>query len=301
LNSAAALRLLRLRPARPHPRRLFMTRRFEGKTVIVTGASSGIGEQAARMFAAEGANVVVAARSATPLDSLVSEISAQGGVALSVPTDVSDSAACQALLEAAHEKFRAIHVLVNNAGYNFRGPVEEAPAAELAKIVDVNLKAPIMLTRMALPYLRRAGKAAIVNVASIAGRIPLPYEATYSATKFGLRAFTFALAEELESTGITVSAVSPGPVETGFLLDDVEEVPDLVFSQPMSTAEEVAALVLDCAADGTIERVCPQLSGYLATAGYLVPQLPRLLRPILEYQGRAAKQKYIEKMHAKAQ
>lgn len=277
-----------------------MSKRFEARTVIVTGASSGIGESAARMFAAEGANVVLAARSADVLEHRASEIAAAGGVAMAVPTDVADPAACAMLLEAAQAKFGGVHVLVNNAGYNFRGPVEEAPSAELARIIDVNLRAPIVLTRLALPYLRRSGKAAIVNVASIAGRIPLPYEATYSASKFGLRAFTFALAEELESTGITVSAVSPGPVETGFLLDDVEEVPDIVFSQPMSTADEVAALVLDCAADGTLERTCPQLSGYLATAGYLVPQLPRLLRPILEYQGRSAKERYIEKLRTKA-
>jgi len=277
-----------------------MGKRFEGRTVVVTGASSGIGEAASRQFAAEGANVVLAARSAVNLENVASGIAADGGVAMAVPTDVSDASACALLLEAAQAKFGAVHVLVNNAGYNFRGPVEEAPSAELARIVDVNLKAPIVLTRLALPYLRRSGKAAIVNVASLAGRIPLPYEATYSATKFGLRAFTFALAEELESTGITVSAVSPGPVETGFLLNEVEEVPDVVFSQPMSTAAEVAALVLDCAADGTLERTCPQLSGYLATAGYLLPQLPRLLRPILQYQGRAAKQAYIEKLHAKS-
>jgi short-subunit dehydrogenase len=259
-----------------------MANRFEGKTVVITGASSGIGESAAHMFAAEGANVVLAARTADDLDKVVSAIVAEGGVALAVPTDVADAAACANLLEAAQSRFASVHVLVNNAGYNFRGPVEEAPSAELARIVDVNLKAPIVLTRLALPYLRRSGKAAIVNVASIAGRIPLPYEATYSATKFGLRAFTFALAEELESTGITVSAVSPGPVETGFLL------------------KEIAKLVLDCAADGALERVCPQISGYLATAGYLIPQLPRLLRPILQYQGRAAKQAFIDKHHERA-
>jgi short-subunit dehydrogenase len=277
-----------------------MARRFERKTVIVTGASSGIGEEAARLFAAEGANVVLAARSADALEHLAAAIGADGGVALAVPTDVADQGACAMLLEAAEARFGAIHVLVNNAGYNFRGAVEEAPAEELARILDVNLKAPVVLTRLALPYLRRAGKAAIVNVASLAGRIPLPYEATYSASKFGLRAFTFALAEELENTGITVSAVSPGPVETGFLLADVAEVPDVVFSQPMSTAAEVAALVLDSAADGTLERACPQVSGYLATAGYLLPQLPRLLRPILEYQGRAAKERYLQKQGSKA-
>lgn len=277
-----------------------MSNRFEGRTVIVTGASSGIGESAARMFAAEGANVVLAARSAEVLERHAAEIAAAGGVAMAVPTDVADASACALLLEAAESRFGGVHVLVNNAGYNFRGPVEEAPSSELARIIDVNLKAPVVLTRLALPYLRRCAKAAIVNVASLAGRIPLPYEATYSATKFGLRAFTFALAEELESTGITVSAVSPGPVETGFLLDDVEDVPDVVFSQPMSTADEVASLVLDCAADGTLERTCPQISGYLATAGYLLPQLPRLLRPILQYQGRSAKERYIEKLRARA-
>lgn len=276
-----------------------MARRFERKTVIVTGASSGIGEAAARMFAAEGASVVLAARSADALAKVAAGIEAAGGAALAVPTDVADASACARLLEAAEQKFGAVHVLVNNAGYNFRGAVEEAPAEELARILDVNLKGPVVLTRLALPYLRRAGKAAIVNVASLAGRIPLPYEATYSASKFGLRGFTFALAEELESTGITVSAVSPGPVETGFLLADVAEVPDLVFSQPMSTAEEVAALVLDSAADGALERACPQVSGYLATAGYLVPAIPKLLRPLLEYQGRSAKERYIEKLRQK--
>lgn len=276
-----------------------MTRRFEGKTVIVTGASSGIGEAASRMFAAEGASVVLAARRLASLEKIAAEIAAEGGVAMAHALDVCDAGACMQLLEAAEARFGAVHILVNNAGYNHRGAVEEAPAEELARIVDVNLKAPVVLTRLALPYLRRAGKSAIVNVASLAGRIPLPYEATYSATKFGLRGFTFALAEELEGTGITVSAVSPGPVSTGFLLADVEEVPDVVFSQPMSSAEEVAALVLDSAADGVLERTCPQLSGYLATIGYLVPQVPRLLRPLLQYQGRAAKERYLEEQRRK--
>ena len=92
-----------------------------------------------------------------------------------------------------------------------------------------------------------------------------------------------------------MSAVSPGPVETGFILKDLEEVPDVVFSQPMSTADDIAKLILECAADGSIERAHPASSAYLATLGYLVPQLPRLLRPFLERQGRAAKQAYIAK------
>jgi short-subunit dehydrogenase len=276
-----------------------MAQRFSGKVVVITGASAGIGAAAARRFAAEGARVVLAARGVRELEGVARELGTER--ALAVPTDVSDAAAAGALLERAAAAFGAIHVLVNNAGYNRRGAVEHAPAEELARIVDVNLRAPIVLTRLAIPYLRRAGGGAIVNVASIAGRIPLPEEATYSATKFGLRAFTFALAEELQGSGITVSAVSPGPVETGFILREVEEVPDVVFSQPMSSADDIAKLILDCAADGTLERAHPASSGYLATLGYLVPQIPRLIRPLLERQGRAAKQAYIAKRTTGAQ
>jgi len=271
-----------------------MAERFSGKVVVITGASAGIGAAAARRFAAEGARVVLAARGVTELEVLAREIGPER--ALAVPTDVTDAAAAGALLDRAVATFGAVHVLVNNAGYNRRGPVEHVPPEELARIVEVNLRAPIVLTRLAIPHLRRAGGGAIVNVASIAGRIPLAEEATYSATKFGLRAFTFALAEELEGSGITVSAVSPGPVETGFILREVEDVPAVVFSQPMSSAVEIADLILDCAADGTLERAHPASTAYLATLGYLVPQIPRLLRPLLERQGRAAKQAYIAKL-----
>jgi len=266
-----------------------MTARFEGRTAIVTGASSGVGAAAARLFAAEGARVVLAARTAAALEAVAKEI---GERALPVPTDVSDPVQVRALVERAVSETGAIHVLVNNAGYNHRGPVADADPDELAKIVDVNLKAPILLTRYALPVLRQQERAAVVNVASIAGQVPLPGEATYSGTKFGLRGFSMALAEELRGTGVTVSLVSPGPIETGFITDDIDSVPDLVFSQPMSSAEDVARAVLDCAHDGRLERTLPRLSGALATAGYLVPDLPRLLRPLLEGQGRRAKERF---------
>lgn len=269
-----------------------MSKRFQGKTVVVTGASSGVGADVAKLFAEEGARVVLAARTAAALESVAKEIGEQ---ALAVPTDVADPDAARELLRRAAEPGDHIDVLVNNAAVNHRGPVEKTEPDALAQIVDVNLKGPIVLTRLALPYLRRSGQGAIVNVASIAGQIPLPEEATYSATKFGLRGFSFALAEELRGSGVTVSVVSPGPIETGFITDDLDNVPDIVFSQPMSSPEEVAQAVLDCAADGQAERTLPRLSGVLATAGYLVPQIPRLLRPLLTEQGRRAKAKFRER------
>jgi short-subunit dehydrogenase len=241
-------------------------KRFQDKTVIITGASAGIGAAAARGFIDEGARVVLVARGAEGLEHMASELKGRGEV-LTVAMDVTDVAACKALMERAAAAFGGIHVLVNNAGYNRRGAVEEFEAEDLGRVVDVNLRAPIVLSRLVLPYLRLAGGGAIVNVASIAGKIPLADEATYSATKFGLRVFSRAMADEMAGTGITVSLVSPGPVETGFILGELDSVPDIVMSQPMSTAAEIAELVLASAADGAVERVAPRMSGYLATLG----------------------------------
>ena len=266
-------------------------RRFVDRTVIVSGASAGIGAAAARRFADEGANVVLVARGAGPLEAKARELSRLGPVA-TVAGDVADPAVQERVVEEAVKRFGGVHVLVNNAGMNTRGPLEDHTADDLGKVVDVNLRAPITFSRRVLPLMRQAGRGAIVNVASLAGRVPLAHEAVYSATKFGLRCFSIALAEELRGTGITVSAVSPGPVETNFILGDLDEVPDIVLSQPMVTADEVAALVVECAIDGRVERVTPKVSGALTTLGYVAPGLRRVLKPLLEAQGRRNKRKY---------
>lgn len=269
-----------------------MAQRFAGKVVVITGASTGIGSAAARMFAAEGASVALVARSADKLEWVAGEIRGSGAVARAFPADVRDRAACENLLRDVAAAFGGIDVLVNNAGANFRGPIERHDPDDLASIIAVNLTAPIVLTRLVLPYLRRRERGAIVNVASIAGQIPVPHEAVYSASKSGLRAFTFALRDELEGSGITVGAVSPGPVDTGFLMENLDDVPDLVFANPMSTAEDVARLVLDSAADGAAERTIPAMTGYMARVGSALPALKRALVPILSEHGKTVKQQY---------
>ena len=146
-----------------------------------------------------------------------------------------------------------------------------------------------MLTRLALPHIQDAGGGAIINVASLAGRTPVPGSAAYSASKFGLRAFTFSLAEEIRDSGIKLAVVSPGPISTQFILADIDKTSDLTFSQPMSTAEEVAQAILDLCGYSQREQAMPAISGVLTTVSYLVPWLGRALRPTLERKGSRVK------------
>lgn len=270
--------------------------RFEGKTVVITGASSGIGEACARKFVKEGARVVLAARGKDALDKLAAELGES--VAEAVPTDISDVGACKHLLQQAVSRFGSIDVLVNNAAHNCRGAYEEIPMEDILQILHVNLRAPMVLTKLALPTMRSQGAGSVVNVASLAGRFPLDDEAAYSATKFALRIFSFAVAEELRDTNIRISVVSPGPVDTGFITDPsvIDSVPPIVFAQPMSTADEIASLVLDSAADGARERTKPAFSGKLATLGYLMPSVRKVLMPVMERKGVRVKKKYMERV-----
>lgn len=267
-------------------------KRFEGKRAIVTGASEGVGAEVARRFAREGAEVVLAARTKAKLEEVATELRDGGGTAHVVPADLTSVDVCELLVERSVSLMGGVDILVNNAGAHFRGTVDEQSADELATMVDLNARAPIVLSRLVLPHMSRGG--AIVNVASIAGRVPLPGAATYSATKFALRAFSIALGQELRDRGITVSLVSPGPiVDTGFLMGAIEDAADVVFAQPMSTAAEVAAMVLDSAHDGKRERVKPKSSATLATLAYLVPGLRQLLEPVMEAKGRRVKERYL--------
>ena len=270
---------------------------FKDKTVIVTGGSEGVGAAAARMFASAGANLVLVARSRKNLEAVAEELRDKARVEI-FPMDVCDADSCVALFKKALFEFGRVDVLVNNAGFHARGLVESNTAEDLVRTIDVNLRAPIMLMRLALPHIREAGGGAIINVASLAGRTPIPGSAAYSASKFGLRAFTFALAEEIRDSGIKLAVVSPGPVSTQFILADIDKTSDLTFSQPMSSAEDVAQAILDLCGNNQREQSMPAISGILTTLSYLMPWLGRALRPALERKGARVKKEYKAKVRA---
>ncbi len=263
---------------------------FNNKTVIITGGSEGVGAATARLFAEAGANLMLVARDKKNLDIIAAELRGKTRVEL-FAMDVSDADACVDVFKKASFEFGQVDVLVNNAGYHKRGLVEDVEATDLAKIIDVNLKAPIMLSRIALPYLREAGGGAIINVGSLAGRAPIPGSAAYAASKAGLRSFTYALGMELADSKIKLAVVSPGPIDTGFIMADIDATSDLTLSQPISTAEEVAQAVLDLCGNRPREQSMPKLSGFLTMFMYLFPGLSPKLRPMFERKGARVKAK----------
>lgn len=264
---------------------------LRGRVAIVTGASSGIGLAVARSLCARGAKVALVARSADKLAAIADELGRER--AESFPLDVTDRAALLALPARVVARFGRLDVVVNNAGVNHRGAVRERSPEELVAVLETNLIAPILLTRAALDCIDPEG--VIVNVASLAGKVAVPHEAAYSGSKFGLRAFGRALDTEhaLHGDRVRVATVCPGPVDTAFFGDDLSRVPDLVFSQPMSTAEEVTAAVLRAIEGEQREIDVPPLSGKLATLGYLSPRVFGAIRPLLERVGARNKLRHL--------
>ena len=262
---------------------------FARRVALVTGASAGIGLAVCRQLVAAGGRVAMVARTRATLEAAAASLGG-GDRAVAYPLDVADLAALARLPGEVAARFGSLDFVVNNAGVHHRGPVAQRSPEDLAAMVTVNLTAPIVLTRAALPLLPPGG--AVVAVASLAGFVPLAGAATYSATKAGLRFFGRALDLEVAGRGIAVHTVSPGPVDTDFFLDELDQVAPVTFSQPMSTPEQVAAAVLDCLREGRQEVAMPWASGKLATLAYLSPALYRGLRPLLERIGARKKAAY---------
>lgn len=181
---------------------------MSGRTVIVTGASSGIGEATARAFGSAGDRVVLAARRAERLHKLAIEIDDS----LVVPADLTRREDIARIVEATLARYGTIDVLVNNAGLGRYDWLGRLPEDEILAQIEVNLIAPIFLTRAVLPVMQAQGRGVIINVSSVAGKIATPTTTIYNASKFGIEGFSEALRREVRPQGIHVCVVVPGPV-----------------------------------------------------------------------------------------
>jgi NAD(P)-dependent dehydrogenase (short-subunit alcohol dehydrogenase family) len=186
---------------------------FRGKTVVIFGGSRGLGLVLARIFADEGARLMLVARHRGELDRARRDIEQRGGTAVVVPCDVCDPEDVASAIQTAVSRFGGIDVLVNDAGIMQAGPFEHMTDEDFEAALGVHLWGPLRAMRAALPYLRGGGR--IVNVASIGGKIPVPHMLPYVASKFALVGLSEALSAELAKDGVSVTTVCPGLMRTG--------------------------------------------------------------------------------------
>jgi hypothetical protein len=212
---------------------------FHGCTALITGASSGLGAEFARQLAPHARSLILVARRVDRLEVLKEELERPGLTIHCHAADLSDEVQIEALLAALAASGERVTLLVNNAGVGDHGFFEDSDWSRVQAMLDVNIRALTRMTHAVLPDFVRAGRGAILNVSSIASLLPLPKMAVYAATKAYVTSFSEALRAELRETGVSVTALCPGPVDTEFF--DVAERAETTENAPSPTVFKVPA------------------------------------------------------------
>jgi short-subunit dehydrogenase len=244
--------------------------KWSGSTVLISGASSGIGEELARQAVAQGARVGLLARSADALEKLTTDL---GDACVAAPADVTSPAEVTAALDTVERRIGPIDICVANAGIGLYGAFLDADAADVERVMRTNYLGVVHLFQAVLPGMVTRRRGHLVTVGSISGRIGSPFEAAYSASKFAVSGLTEALSVELSPFDIAVSLVNPGPVETPFFANRGHGY-ERKRPAPASTAE-VARTILR-----TVERDRPEsfVSGFMRQAVVAKTLVPPLYR-----------------------
>jgi NADP-dependent 3-hydroxy acid dehydrogenase YdfG len=191
-----------------------MSNNIAGKVVVITGASSGLGEATARLLSAQGASVVLGARRVDRIQSLADELTGSGGRALAIPTDVTHYDQVKRLVDAAVQTYGRIDVMINNAGLMPHSPLERLKIEDWNRTIDVNIKGVLYGIAAALPYMKQQKAGHIINVSSVAGHKVRPTSAVYAATKAAVLTLSEGLRQEVKPYNIRTTVISPGAVAT---------------------------------------------------------------------------------------
>ncbi|RKT51883.1 SDR family NAD(P)-dependent oxidoreductase [Saccharothrix australiensis] len=250
--------------------------RLAGRTVVVTGASQGIGAATAQAMAGRGAVVVLVARGAETLRSVAERCSRSGGRAVALPADLADVDQVRALAERVLAEFGAPDVLVNNAGAGRWLFLDDTPTAELTAMTALPFTAALHLTREFLPAMRARGTGRVVNVNSPVSRLPIPGATGYAAARYALRGLTAALRQDLRGTGVGVSEVVPGKVSSRYFANNPgaeQRIPAVARLIPTVPPERVAREIVHVVEHDRAERVFPWQLRAFEVAGRLCPRL----------------------------
>ena len=224
-----------------------MNDNISGKVIVITGASSGLGEATARHLAASGASVVLGARRSERIEALAEELNTAGYKATAVPTDVSDKSQVKKLVDTAVETYGRIDVMLNNAGLMPLAPLEQLKIDEWDQMIDVNLKGTLYGIAAALPHMKAQKSGHIINVSSVYGHKLGPDATVYCATKHAVRALSEGLRQEVKPYNIRTTIISPGAVATELLEhisdDNIREQTKGFVSQIAIPADSFARMV----------------------------------------------------------
>lgn len=221
-------------------------KRLEGKVVCITGAGRGLGKALAERFSAEGASLVLGARTTPEIDDLAARL----GDAIAVQTDVRSATDCHRLVDAAVAEYDRLDVMINNAGLAIYGPVEDVTEHDVDLMVDTNVKGVIHASVAAFKVMKQQRSGLIMNISSIAGKLHLPNESVYGATKWAVNGFTGTLRLEAAAYDVRVTTVCPGGIDTPFWKAmDYYPFPEHVdpsrdFMRPEEVAESIVEVAL---------------------------------------------------------
>jgi short-subunit dehydrogenase len=257
---------------------------FQNQVVIVTGASAGIGKSLALQLADQGAWIVLAARRKDRLEQIAAECRTRGGKALAIPTDIAKETQCKTLVEQTIQEFGRLDMLINNAGFATVALFEELPNLDLFKrTVDVNFYGNVYPTYYALPHISQS-QGRIVSISSIGGKLAVPGNSSYVASKFAINGFFDSLRMELAQAGVSITVIYPSWVVTEFhesMLDKDGKQRGKegrkIYNNKMMTAEECAQIILKSSA----KRKREVLMGSAPLALWLKLIMPRMLDRII--------------------
>lgn len=258
------------------------TRNLTRKTVIVTGASSGIGEATALLFAERGWNVVLAARRRDALEGVATRCRKLGTRTLAVVTDVTRPEDCELLVQTALSDFSAVDLLVNNAGFAIFDPISSSSTDDLASMMQTNYLGAVHCTKAVLPHMMLRHQGAIVNVGSISGIMGYAGMGGYCASKFALTGFTEALRNEVVSSGIRVSLVCPGTTATPFFVTaDKGKMPQASRLVLAISPDRVARAIFRAQKRGSYRIIIPFTAAAFMKLKELFPRTAHLLMRVV--------------------
>ena len=250
---------------------------FKGKTVVITGASSGIGAASAILFAKKGANIVLVGRRKEKLLEIEKKVLENNVSTLVCPCDVSDKSQVKKMTQDVLEKFKKIDVLVNNAGFAIYGKVSELSIEDIESQMNTNYLGMIYCIKNFLPSMLEQNSGHIVNVASVAASFGLPGIASYCASKFAMLGFSEGLRHELKDTDVGITVVSPIMVKTNFFdHPSFETMPK--FSSTSLSSKKVAKAVLKAANSSRLEIIVPSI---VRSAVWAKHTFPFLINPLI--------------------